>query len=156
MSFCGGSVVKNPPVSARAEDWIPGSGRFPGEGMATHSSILAWEISWKQETGRLQSMGLQRVGHSLVTRQQQQPPSATPHYTHTHTHTHTHTLMLTFFLIPSPHIITHSCLLSLFPSYYFFSFYISDVQNLHLTGTWGNDYVLGNTPTKEIKVIIST
>ena len=88
----------------------------------------------------------------LVTRQQQQPPSATPPYTHTHTHT----LMLTFFLIPSPHIITHSCLLSLFPSCYFFSFYISDVQNLHLTGTWGNDYVLGNTPTKEIKVIIST
>ena len=27
--------------------------------MATHSSILAWEIPWKEETGRLQSMGLQ-------------------------------------------------------------------------------------------------
>ena len=31
--------------------------------MATHSSILAWEIPWTEEPGRLQSMGLQRVGH---------------------------------------------------------------------------------------------
>ena len=30
--------------------------------MATHSSILAREIPWTEETGRLQSMGLQRVG----------------------------------------------------------------------------------------------
>ena len=29
--------------------------------MATHSSILAWKISWTEELGRLQSMGLQRV-----------------------------------------------------------------------------------------------
>ena len=33
------------------------------EGMATHSSILAWRIPWIEEPGRLQSMGLQRVGH---------------------------------------------------------------------------------------------
>ena len=33
------------------------------EGMATHSSILAWRISWTEEPGRLQSMGSQRVGH---------------------------------------------------------------------------------------------
>ena len=32
--------------------------------MATHSSILAWKIPWTVESGRLQSMGLQRVGHS--------------------------------------------------------------------------------------------
>ena len=32
--------------------------------MATHSSILAWEIPWTQEPGGLQSMGLQRVGHN--------------------------------------------------------------------------------------------
>ena len=32
--------------------------------MATHSSILAWRISWTEEPGRLQSMGLQRVGHN--------------------------------------------------------------------------------------------
>ena len=34
--------------------------------MATHSSILAWRIPWADETGRLQSMGLQRVGHALL------------------------------------------------------------------------------------------
>ena len=33
------------------------------EGMATHSSILAWRIPWMEEPGRLQSVGLQRVGH---------------------------------------------------------------------------------------------
>ena len=31
--------------------------------MATHSIILAWKIPWMEEPGRLQSMGLQRVGH---------------------------------------------------------------------------------------------
>ena len=31
--------------------------------MATHCSILAWEIPWTEESGRLQSMGSQRVGH---------------------------------------------------------------------------------------------
>ena len=31
--------------------------------MATHSSTLAWKIPWMEEHGRLQSMGLQRVGH---------------------------------------------------------------------------------------------
>ena len=33
------------------------------EGIVTHSSILAWTISWIEETGGLQSIGLQRVGH---------------------------------------------------------------------------------------------
>ena len=33
------------------------------EGMATHSSILAWRIPWTEEPGGLQSMGSQRVGH---------------------------------------------------------------------------------------------
>ena len=33
------------------------------EEMATYSSILAWEIPWTEEPGRLQSMGLQKVGH---------------------------------------------------------------------------------------------
>ena len=35
--------------------------------MATHSSILAWGIPWTEESGRLPSMGSQRVGHNLVT-----------------------------------------------------------------------------------------
>ena len=42
--------------------------------LATHSSILAWRISWTEEPGGLQSMGLQRVEHDLATKQQ--PPSS--------------------------------------------------------------------------------
>ena len=66
VGFQGGSVVKNLP--AKAEDArdagsISGSRRFPGEGMTTHSSILAWKIPWTEEPARLQSMGSQRVGH---------------------------------------------------------------------------------------------
>ena len=38
--------------------------------MAAHSSIPAWEIPWTEEPGGLQSMGLQRVGHDLATKQQ--------------------------------------------------------------------------------------
>ena len=38
--------------------------------MATHSSILAWEIPWTEEPGGLQSMGSHRVRHDLVTKQQ--------------------------------------------------------------------------------------
>ena len=39
--------------------------------MATHSSVLSWEIPWTEEPGRLQSMGLQRIRHNLVPKQQQ-------------------------------------------------------------------------------------
>ena len=39
--------------------------------MATHSSILAWEMPWTEEPGGLQSTESQRVGHSLETKQQQ-------------------------------------------------------------------------------------
>ena len=39
--------------------------------MATHSSILTWEIAWTEKPGRLQSMESQRVGHNLETKQQQ-------------------------------------------------------------------------------------
>ena len=37
------------------------------EGMATHSSILAWRIIWREEPGRLQSMGSERVRHNWAT-----------------------------------------------------------------------------------------
>ena len=37
------------------------------KGMVTHSSILDWRIPWSEESGRLQSMGSQRVGHNWVT-----------------------------------------------------------------------------------------
>ena len=45
--------------------------------IATCSGILAWEIPWTEEPGRLQSMGSQRVGHDLAAekRMQQKPPS---------------------------------------------------------------------------------
>ena len=36
--------------------------------MATHSSILAWRISWTEEPGGLQFMGSQKVGHDLMTK----------------------------------------------------------------------------------------
>ena len=39
------------------------------KGMATHFSVLAWEIPWTEEPGRLQSTGSQRVGHDLETKQ---------------------------------------------------------------------------------------
>ena len=38
--------------------------------MAAHSRILAWEVPWTEEPDRLQSTGLQRVGHNLATEQQ--------------------------------------------------------------------------------------
>ena len=58
-SFPGGSVVKNPPAKAGDEglslDWED----LLEEEIATHSSILAWEIPWTEEPGGLQPMGSQ-------------------------------------------------------------------------------------------------
>jgi len=42
---------------------IPGSGSSLEKEMAIHSSTIAWKIPWTEEPGRLQSKGLQRVGH---------------------------------------------------------------------------------------------
>ena len=62
-----GSVVKN--LSAMLETQV----RFLGQedplekGMATHSSILAWRISWTEVPGELQSMGSQRIKHDWAT-----------------------------------------------------------------------------------------
>ena len=52
-------------LPAMRETWVPFLGQeYPLEKeMATHSSILAWRIPWKEEPGRLQSTGSQRVGH---------------------------------------------------------------------------------------------
>ena len=68
MGFPGGSVLKNRLASAGNVGLIPGSGKSLEEGKATYSSILAWEIPRTEEPGGLQSMGLQRVGHDLVTK----------------------------------------------------------------------------------------
>ena len=38
------------------------------EETATHSSILAWKISWTEEPGQLQTIGSQRVGHDWATK----------------------------------------------------------------------------------------
>ena len=56
-------MVKDLP--ARQETWVLSLGwEDPQEdGMVTHSSILACRIPMDEETGRLQSMGSQRVGH---------------------------------------------------------------------------------------------
>ena len=51
---------KESACSAGDAGLIPGSGRFPGEGKATLSSILAWEILWTESAGGLQSMGSQK------------------------------------------------------------------------------------------------
>ena len=47
---------KEATFSERDAGSIPGSGRSSREGKATHSRILAWEIPWVEEPGRLQSM----------------------------------------------------------------------------------------------------
>ena len=56
-------MVKN--LLAMRETWVRSLSWEDSleEGMAAHSSILAWEIPWTEEPGRLQSMGSQRVGH---------------------------------------------------------------------------------------------
>ena len=60
LGFPSSSVVKNPLANTGDVDLIPGSGRSPGEEIATRSSILAWEIPWAKQPGRLQSTGLQK------------------------------------------------------------------------------------------------
>ena len=46
VGFSGGSVVKNLPVNVADMGSVPGLGRSPGEGNATHSRILVWRIPW--------------------------------------------------------------------------------------------------------------
>ena len=48
--------------------------------IAIHSSILAWKIPWTEEPGRLQSMGLQRIRHNLVTEHTMQDVSCIFHW----------------------------------------------------------------------------
>jgi len=65
-------VVKN--LSAMQETWVDPCRRSLGwkdpleKDMATHFSILAWEIPRTEEPGGLQSIGSQRVGHDLATK----------------------------------------------------------------------------------------
>ena len=63
--FPGGSEVKASASNVGDPGLIAGLGRSPGEGKGNPlHSILAWRIPWKEKPGRLQSTGLQRVGHN--------------------------------------------------------------------------------------------
>ena len=56
-------IVKNLPAMQETQVRSGGLEDPLKKGMATHSIILAWRISWTREPGGLQSMGSQRVGH---------------------------------------------------------------------------------------------
>ena len=67
--FPGGASGKEPACQYKRhnEMWIQSLGQedpLEGKGMATDPSILAWKIPWTEESGGLQSIRLQRVGHS--------------------------------------------------------------------------------------------
>ena len=66
--FPSGLVVKN--LLAKQEIWVQCLSweDLLEKEMATHSSTLAWEIPWTEESGGIQSMGSQRVSHNLVTK----------------------------------------------------------------------------------------
>ena len=55
-------MVENLPAMGEARAYSLGLEDPLEKGMATHSTILAWRTPWTEEPGRLQSMGLQRVG----------------------------------------------------------------------------------------------
>ena len=63
-NMCGGSDSKESACKVGGVDSFPGQKDPLEEGMATHSSILAWIIPWTEESGGLQSMESQRVGHN--------------------------------------------------------------------------------------------
>ena len=56
-------MIKSPPAIQETQVQSLGWEDPLEEGMAIHSSILAWTIPWTEEPSGLQSMGLQRVGH---------------------------------------------------------------------------------------------
>ena len=61
------SASKESACSERGLGSIPGLGRSPEKGTATHSSILAWRIPWTEEPGGLQPMRSQTVEHDWTT-----------------------------------------------------------------------------------------
>ena len=61
-------VVKSPPANAETRVRFLDQEDSLEEEMATHSSILAWEIPWTEDSSKLQSMGLQRDRHYLLTK----------------------------------------------------------------------------------------
>ena len=67
VDFPGGSDGKESAYNVGDPGSIPGGEDPLEKEMATHSSILAWRIPWREEPHRLQSMGSQRVRHNLAT-----------------------------------------------------------------------------------------
>ena len=67
MGFPDVSDGKESACNAGDLGLISESGRFPGEGKGSHSSILAWRIPWTEEPGELQSIESQRVGLKWAT-----------------------------------------------------------------------------------------
>ena len=69
--FFGASLVAQrlKLLLAMWETWVRSLGQEDPleKEIATHSSILAWRISWTEELGGLQSTGLQRVGHPVLS-----------------------------------------------------------------------------------------
>ena len=65
LGFPSGSVVKHPP--AMRDSWVQSLGQADPleKEMAMHSSILAWEIPWTEEPGKLQFRGSQRVAATI-------------------------------------------------------------------------------------------
>jgi len=63
VDFLSGSVSKESASNAGDPGLISGSGTSPEEGNGNTICILAWRIPWTEETGRLQSMGSQKVRH---------------------------------------------------------------------------------------------
>ena len=61
--FPGSSVVKDPPAMQKTQVQSLSLEDPLEKGMATHPSILTWRIPWTEESGRLQSVGSQRVRH---------------------------------------------------------------------------------------------
>ena len=97
-------VVKNPPANAdiRDSDLIPGLGRSPAGGVATHSSILAWEIPRTEEPGGLQSAGLRNSWMWLTDWTK---------IIYTHTYIHIHIYMYRCLILWCPLLLP-----SIFPS----------------------------------------
>ena len=63
LASLGAQMVKRLPTMRETQVQFLGREDPLEKEMATHSSILAWKISWMEESGRLQSMGSQRVRH---------------------------------------------------------------------------------------------
>ena len=64
--FLGGSVVKNLPVMQETQVQPLGQEDPLEKEIETHSSILAWEILWTEESGKVQSMGSQKIRPNLA------------------------------------------------------------------------------------------